>query len=99
MTKVLEKYMRLFEEIAKDDELSLLINYDSGVTNMIDQVAIHLNINWTEDHLSQMCTRSKFHSKNPQLSFKKELQKEKRSEYLENVMKIYDRLNEKRITL
>lgn len=66
---------------------------------MIDQVAKHININWTEDHLSEMYKRSKFHSKNPQLSFKKELQKEKRSEYLENVMKIYDRLNEKRITL
>ena len=95
MTKVLEKYMHQFEEIANEDELSLLINYGSGVMNMIDQVAIHLNINWTEDHRSQMYTRSKFHSKNPQLGFRKELQKEKLPEYLETVMKIYDRLNEK----
>lgn len=91
--KVLEKYLLLFEEIISTDSLAMQIDYKQGATDMIHLIGKHLNINWEEEHLKQINTRSLFHSKHPEQNFLKEIKSNIIPDYLQDAMNVYERLN------
>jgi hypothetical protein len=97
--KVLEKYLLLFEEIETTDKFTLLLDYKQGAMQLIQQMAEYLKITWDEKHILKMQERAKFHSKHPQQNFEKENNPDEVLNYLQTVMRLYNRLNEKRNNL
>jgi hypothetical protein len=98
MAKVLERYFSLYLEIAQNDKLSLLLNYNEGIMPIIQKIASFSNTAIGEDNLFKMQQRSGYHSKHPHQVFS-ETNSTHIPEYLQTAFQLYKLTEEKRLAM
>lgn len=97
LAKVLESYLAKYLEIAENDRNAMLVNYSEGPVTILQKVAAFSNFVFGEDELEKMAERSRYHSKRPDEPFGEESGSDIPAS-LEHAMKLYHKLDEKRIT-
>jgi hypothetical protein len=98
LAKVLECYFSKFLEVAETDPLSMLLNYNEGITTMVERFAAFTGIEFNDQQLADMQERSKFHSKFPGQIFDEDRGQEI-PPYLERVMELYEEVEQKRLVI
>ncbi|MCR4032234.1 MULTISPECIES: sulfotransferase family protein [Flavobacterium] len=61
---VLEKYFQAFLDFYERDQNVMMLNYNSGMKNVIERFITFININYSENEINAMLERLKKHSKN-----------------------------------
>jgi hypothetical protein len=69
---VLEKYFEQIVTIKQKETKALLINYNNGFENVIENISEYLSISFPVGDLLKMKERFKFHSKKPEVVFQEE---------------------------
>jgi hypothetical protein len=96
MSKVLERYFEAYLEIAENDPLSMLLNYNEGIGVMMEKLGDFTGITFNEEQLALMNERSKYHSKNPNEVFAEECKPDV-SPYLAKAIELYRQTERKRL--
>ncbi len=98
LSKVLERYLTRYLEIANKDKLSLLLNYNEGIMPIIEKIAIFSNITITDANRLEMQHRSSFHSKRPNQIFS-EVNTTTIPYHLQTAFNLYDLVEKRRIAM
>lgn len=96
MAMVLERYYQSFLEIAKDDKLSILVNYDEGAIALVKKIADTSGFSLTENDMEQMQERRRYHGKYPGELFSEEVIQSPVPGYLKKAMDLYEALEKMR---
>jgi len=96
MSKVLERYLSLFEEIIHTDERSLLVNYNQGMMNVAEAVARFTGVELGEEDRKKMETRCRYNAKYPDQVFSEAAIDSAPPAYLQQSMELYHRLEQMR---
>lgn len=96
MARVMEKYLMLFAEIAENDPHALLANYNDGMLHVMESITEFIKLPLSEEEYQQMKTRCGYHAKYPDQVFAENAAPEELPEYLENCVKLYETLEQKK---
>lgn len=99
MARVIERYLSLFKEIVETDAHSLLVNYNQGMLHVTQQVAVFTGLPISAEEQEKMEKRCRYNAKYPDQVFAETQAAEVVPEYLQNCMRLYEQLNEKRSAL
>lgn len=96
MSKVLERYFTLFEEIINTDKRSLLVNYNQGMMSVAENVAAFTGLELSQADRENMETRCRYNAKYPEQVFSEAAIDTAAPGYLQNCMELYHRLEKMR---
>jgi len=96
MTKVLERYLARFLEIARTDRHALLVNYNEGIPSIVEKIAILTNTELSGTVREQMELRSRYHAKYPGQVFSEAGPSVDPPFYLARAMQLYRQLDRER---
>ncbi len=94
-SKVMEKLLEVFMQVAQKDERSLLVNYREGMLPVVKKMAAFAEVNLSPVMLQQMEERSQYHGKYPGQPFAKEASAGSPG-FLKKCREYYYQLEEKR---
>ncbi|MEI2737919.1 MAG: hypothetical protein V9F01_03950 [Chitinophagaceae bacterium] len=95
-SKVMEKILVKFTEVAEKDPLSLLVNYDEGMIPIIKRIAVFSGIELTDELTNKMEIRNQYHGKYPEQVFSAEEKMKVMPPFLSESMRLYTQLEKKR---
>ena len=96
MTKVIERYLTLFEEIITAGDRALLVNYNQGMMSVAEDVAAFTGLELSNDDREKMETRCRYNAKYPEQIFSEAAMDTAPPAYLEKCMELYRRLEKMR---
>ena len=96
MALVLEKYFDAFLEIAEQDPLATLVNFNEGAIKIVEKLAVASNYIITDGEMVKMRERVKFHGKYPEQLFSEEVIQTEAPGYLDRAFRLYEELEKKR---
>jgi hypothetical protein len=96
MSKVMERYFTLFEEIISTNENSLLVNYNEGMMNVAGRVASFTGLNLSDEDREKMEKRCRYNAKYPEQIFSETAIDTAAPAYLEKCMNLYNNLEKMR---
>lgn len=96
MGLVLHKLFQKMNEIAEKDTNCLLVNYNEGIMPIMYRFAEFVNLFFSEKEKAEMQVRSSFHAKYPKQKFEEKMPDEDIPEYLQQAMRLYEILEERR---
>lgn len=97
MTKVLVTYFRKVLEIVAKNDQTIICNYDEGILGITKRLYQLLGLTLDKEVEMRFEERCRFHAKQPRLEFVHENVSLVRQDYMEDVMTLYDELEDKRI--
>ncbi|HYE55260.1 MAG TPA: sulfotransferase [Chitinophagaceae bacterium] len=92
LARVLERYFELFKETASNDELSLLVNYNEGMLNIVEKIAAFSGIDIPAEVRDKMKVRAGYNAKYPDEVFNEDKSSEATPAYLSRCMQLYAEL-------
>ena len=92
---IIEKMLEKFLEVADADKNTLLLNYNEGPVNIINNISRFARIHLSDAELAVMRERAKYHSKKPGEIFERESSSQS-SALLSTAMQFYEKLELKR---
>lgn len=95
--KVLENYLKAFSHMAKEDPLTLLVNYNEGIMNLMQHFCDFTNVALTDEDWAQIKARSHFNAKHPHQVFNEIQPDETIPAYQKEAFKQYEQLEELRL--
>jgi hypothetical protein len=95
--KVLENYLKAFIQHAQQDPLSLLINYNEGVMNIMQHFCNFTGVKLNAYDWEQIKIRSHFNAKHPHQTFHEVQPEETIPEYQQQVFEYYEQLEKLRL--
>jgi hypothetical protein len=95
--KVLENYLSAFIQHAQKDALSLLVNYNEGIMDMMQHFCNFTGVEMNADDWEKIKTRSRFNAKHPYETFHEVQPEEAVPEYQQQAFKLYDQLEQLRL--
>ena len=97
MARVLERYFEVFLEVAGNDPLSVLVNYNEGPTCMMERIAVAANMPLTDTYRQQVAERAGFHGKYPDAVFGAEGEAPVFPDWCDKAIALYEKLDQLRI--
>lgn len=97
MARVMERYLTLFTEIVENDKRSLLVSYNQGMMNVMDEMAAFAGIGISAEEHAKMEERCRYNAKYPDQVFAEQQPAEQLPEYLVKCQELYDRLEQRRL--
>lgn len=94
--KVLEKFYSGLINISQSDSRSVLVNYEEGIMNIIDRMAVHSGITFDENTFNAMEERSRYHSKHPGQVFSEQLPRQTPPRWLQPAIDLYNETERQR---
>lgn len=99
MAKVLERYFTIMLEITSLDPLSLLVNYNEPVLQIMQKIAAFTGITFHENDWEKMQERSRYHAKYPEQVFREPIAEEPVPASLLPVIDLYNKIEAQRVNL
>lgn len=95
-SKVMERILAKFTEVAEKDSLSLLVNYNEGMMSIIKRIAAFSGVELSHELVNKMESRSQYHGKYPEQIFSAEEKMKTIPAFLSESMRLYAQLEKKR---
>jgi hypothetical protein len=95
LSGILESYLSKYLEIIETDKRCMLVNYNEGPMPVIKKIASFAGIGLSDDEISLMQERSRYHSKTPGERFSDETSADSPA-CIAKVMVLYEKLEQRR---
>ena len=99
MSRVLAKYFSALHQIISVDSNFMLCNYAEGMFSVVNRVFARLSIQPSPEYKERIKERMQFHGKEPSFFYQEEMPEEKQPEYLSTAVKLYEELEQIRLTI
>jgi hypothetical protein len=96
MVKVLERYFTIMLDRSREDPLSLLVNYNEPIMDIMQKIGAFTGVVFGENELQQMEERSRYHAKYPNQVFLEPMEQKPMPESLLPVMDLYEQVEASR---
>lgn len=96
MAGVISSFLTSFIRIAQEDKLTLPVNYNEGVENIVKRIAEFTGIELNGEDLYQIRQRSRFDAKEPDKVFAEETLVAAVPDYLQPAFELYDEMEKLR---
>lgn len=96
MAKVLESYFKAFIHLSEHDPLTMLVNYNQGITDMVKNVCDFTGVMLDANDWEQISHRSRFNAKYPQQIFNEVQPEDTAPLYQQQAFEHYRRLEQLR---
>jgi hypothetical protein len=96
-SQVMERILERFCQVMENDPLTVAVNYNEGISTIIQKISSACGIDITSELKEQMEERSRYHAKYPEAVFVKEKKPVAIPACLDNAMAWYRALEDKRL--